>query len=87
MSMTETEWDILTRKELGTIWLCLVASVTFNISKEMTIDGLMSAFTKLYEKPSASNKVFHMKHLFNMNMLEGGSNTYQLNEFNTVTSQ
>ena len=73
MSMTDTEWDILDRKALGTIRLCLVASVAFNISKEMTIEGLMSALAKLYEKPSASNKVFIMKRLFNMKMLEGGS--------------
>ena len=28
-----------------------------------------------------------MKHLFNMNMLEGGSVADHLNEFNTVTNQ
>ena len=86
-SMTDTEWDILDRKALGTIWLCLAASVAFNISKEMTTEGLMSALAKLYEKPLASNKVFLMKHLFNMKMSEGGSVADHLNDFNTVTSQ
>ena len=38
-------------------------------------------------KPLASNKVFLMKHLFNMNMLEGGYVADNLNEFNTVTNQ
>ena len=33
-SMIDTEWDILDRKALGTIRLCLVVSVEFNISKE-----------------------------------------------------
>ena len=47
----------------------------------------MSALGKLYEKPLASNKVFLMKHLFNMNMSEGGSIADHLNEFNTLTSQ
>ena len=47
----------------------------------------MSALSKLYEKPSASNKVFLMKHLFNMKMLKGGSITNYLNEFNTLTSE
>eukprot|EP00253_Pinus_taeda_P021401 PITA_21401 len=56
-SMTDTEWDILDRKALGTIWLCLTASVAFNISKETTTKGLMSTLAKLYEKPSASNKL------------------------------
>ena len=86
-SMTDTEWDILDRKALGTIRLFLVASVAFNISKEMTTKCLMSTLAKLYEKPSSSNKVFLMKHLFNMKMSEGGSFSHHLNEFNTVTSQ
>ena len=47
----------------------------------------MSALSKLYEKPLASNKVFLMKHLFNMKMSEGGSVTDHLNEFNTLTNQ
>ena len=33
----------------------------------------MIALGKLYEKPSASNKVLLMKHLFNMKMSIGGS--------------
>ena len=47
----------------------------------------MSALSKLYEKPSASNKVFLMKRLFNMNMSKGGSVVDHLNEFNTLTNQ
>ena len=60
--------------------------MAFNISKEKTTIGLMAALDKLYEKPSASNKVFLMKRLFNMKMVEGESVTDHLNEFNTVTS-
>ena len=59
----------------------------FNISKEKTTKGLMDALAKLYEKPSASNKVFLMKRLFNMKMSEAGSVANNLNDFNTVTSQ
>ena len=73
MAMTDAEWNILDRKALGTVRLCLAASVAFNISNETTTEGLMQTLAKLYEKPSASNKVFLMKHLFNMKMLEGGS--------------
>ena len=61
--------------------------VAFNISKENTREGVMSAFAKLYEKTLASNKVFLMKCLFNMKMLEGGSFDDHLHEFNTITSQ
>jgi hypothetical protein len=72
-SMKDEEWEILDRKALGTIRLCLEASMAFNISKEKTTEDLMKALDKLYEKPSASNKVFLMKRLFNMKMSEGGS--------------
>jgi hypothetical protein len=61
-------------------------SVAFNISKENTTKELMDALAKLYEKPSASNKVFLMKILFNMKMSECGSVADHLNEFNTFTN-
>ena len=79
-SMTYSAWEILDMKALGSIRLCLAASVAFNISKEKTTIGLMTALDKLYEKPSTSNKVFLMKRLFNMKMVEGGSITDHLNE-------
>jgi hypothetical protein len=59
----------------------------FNISKEKTMKELMDALAKLYEKPSASNKVFLMKRLFNMKMSEGGFVVDHLNEFNMVTNK
>ena len=57
------------------------------IWKEKTTEGVMSALAKIYEKNSASNKVFLMKRLFNMKMLEGGFVADHLNEFNTPTSK
>ena len=65
IAMTDAEWEILDRKALGIVQLCLAALVAFNISKETTTEGFMQMLVKLYEKPSASNKVFLMKHLFN----------------------
>ena len=50
VAMTDTEWNILDRKALRTVRLCLAASVAFNISKETTIEGLMQTLVKLYEK-------------------------------------
>jgi hypothetical protein len=61
VSMKDEEWEVLDRKALGTIWLCLEALMSFNILKEKTMKNLMEALDKLYEKPSASNKVFLMK--------------------------
>ena len=83
--MKDEEWKVLDRKALGTIWLCLASSLAFNISKEKATKGVISALSKLYDKPSTSNKVFLMKHLFNMNMSEGGSIVDHLNKFNTLT--
>ncbi|MDF3675408.1 hypothetical protein [Enterobacter hormaechei] len=74
------------KKALGSIWLCLAPSVAFNITKAKTMEELTETLAKLYEKPSASNKVFLMKHLFNMKMVEGGFFADNLNEFNTITS-
>ena len=46
----------------------------------------MSTLAKLYEKPLVSNKVFLMKHLFNMKILESGYVADHLNEFDMVTN-
>ena len=86
MTMTDAEWEILDRKALRTVQLCLAASVAFNILKETTTKGLIKALEKLYGKPSASNMVFLMKRLFNMKMSKGGYVADHLNDFNTVTS-
>ena len=48
---------------------------------------MINALAKLYEKPSASNKVFLMKCLFNMKMLEGGFVVENLNDFKKVASK
>jgi hypothetical protein len=83
-SIKDEEWEILDKKILGMILLCLATSMAFNISKEMTMKDLMKALAKLYGKPLTSNKVFLMKRLFNMKMSKGGYVANHLNEFNTV---
>ena len=85
-SMSNDEWDLLDKKALGSIRLCLAPLVAFNIIKEKTTEDLMKTLATLYEKPFASYKVFLMKRLFNIKMAEGGSITDHLNEFITVTS-
>jgi hypothetical protein len=87
MTMKDEEWEVLERKALGTIQLSLETSMSFNIYKEKTTKEMMDTLAKLYEKPSASNKVFLMKRLFNMKMSEGGYVVDHLNEFNTVTNK
>ena len=48
--MKDEEWEVLDIKELGTIRFFLASSVAFNILKEKTIEGVMSALSKVYEK-------------------------------------
>ncbi|KAK2967798.1 hypothetical protein RJ640_016982 [Escallonia rubra] len=86
-AMNASEWAILDRKATATVRLSLIPQVAFNISKEKTNAAVMKALEKLYEKPSASNKVFLMKKLFNMRMSENGSVVNHINDFNGVTNQ
>ena len=56
--------------------------MTHNVAKEKTIKGLMKVLSNMYEKPSANNKVYLMKKLFNLKMGEGTLVIEHLNEFN-----
>jgi len=51
----------------------------------MTKD-LMVALSKIYKKSSASNKIFLMKKLFSLKMVDNRSVAEHLNEFNMLTS-
>ena len=72
---------------MGAVRLTLARNVAFNIVKETTTTGLMKALADMYEKPSATNKVYLMCRLFNLNMAEGSLVSDHLNEFNIVTAQ
>ena len=61
--------------------------MAFNITEQKTTKDLMASLAALYEKPSASNKVFLMKRLFNLKMADNGSVAEHLNKFNTNISQ
>jgi len=86
-SMMDAKWELLDRKALGVVILCLSASVAFNIVDEKATKGVMDKLTKMYEKSLAANKVYLMKRLFNMEMVEEGSIPKHVNEFNTITNQ
>ena len=61
--------------------------MAFNITNQNTTMDLMASLAALYEKPSASNKAFLMKRLFNLKMADNDSVVKHLNEFNTNISQ
>ncbi|KAJ9548930.1 hypothetical protein OSB04_021473 [Centaurea solstitialis] len=85
--MGDAEWAALDRKALSVIRFTLAKNVAFNIVKETTTCGLMKALSNMYEKPSASNKVFLIRQLVNTRMREGMSVTSHINEFNTILSR
>ncbi|KHN44573.1 Retrovirus-related Pol polyprotein from transposon TNT 1-94, partial [Glycine soja] len=62
--MKQEEWN------LGVIRLTLAKNVAFNIVNEKTTAGLMKVLSDMYEKPSATNKVYLMHRLFNLKMGE-----------------
>ena len=57
-SMTDEEWKILDRKPLGTIRLCLAASVAFNISKEKTMVDLINPLASCMKIPQRQIRNF-----------------------------
>ena len=85
--MSDGEWEILNQKALRAIRLSLASMVAFNVSTEETTKNLMAVLSKMYEKPSTSNKVFLMKKLFNLKMGGSGSAVGHLNVFNMPTNQ
>lgn len=86
-SMKEEHWKLKDRQALGLIRLTLSRNVAFNIVKEKTTANLLKALANMYEKPSAMNKVYLMRRLFNLQMKEGGSVANHINDFNMIVSQ
>ncbi|KAK1417487.1 hypothetical protein QVD17_26616 [Tagetes erecta] len=84
---TDKDWKTLDRKAMAVIRLSLAKNVAFNIVKETTTFGLMKALSNMYEKPSASNKVFLIRQLVNTRLKEGASVTSHVNDFNTIISR
>ena len=85
--MEQAYWDLLDCQTLGVVHLTLVRNVAFNIVKEKTTVDLMKALSNMYEKPSSSNKVYLMRHLFNLKMIKCAFVTDHINKFNVITTQ
>ncbi|GJW45597.1 retrovirus-related pol polyprotein from transposon TNT 1-94 [Tanacetum coccineum] len=64
--------------------LSLAKNVAYNVVNEKTTYGLLKALYNMYEKPSASNKVFLIRQLVNTKMNEGASIADHVNEFNSI---
>ena len=81
------EWNLLDRQVLEVIRLTLSKNMAHNIAKEKTTMGMMQPLAEIYKKPSANNKVYLMKKLFNLKMSESGLVVEHLNNFNTIVNQ
>ena len=85
--MKDEHWNLLDRQVLGVIRLTLSRFVAHNVvKKKKTTVNLMNALSSMYEKPSANNKVYLMKKLYNLKQAEGTPVAQHLNEFNTITN-
>ncbi|KAJ0904157.1 putative RNA-directed DNA polymerase [Helianthus annuus] len=85
--VAEAIWNSKDKKARGKIILALTRSVAFNIMKETTARDMLEALSNMYEKPSAGNRVFLMRELFNMRMNEGSSVADHINEVNSILSR
>nr|KYP38680.1 hypothetical protein KK1_040074 [Cajanus cajan] len=56
--MSQKDLNLLDRQVLGVVRLTLAKNVAYNIVNEKMTYGLIKALSNMYEKPSASNKVF-----------------------------
>jgi hypothetical protein len=53
--MKDKLWEVLDRKALGTLWLCLTMSMDFKISKENTKEDLMNVVVSPRLSPCKSD--------------------------------
>jgi hypothetical protein len=58
MSMKDEEWEVLDRKTLGMIWLCLAVLMAFNISKEKTMEDMMKHWINYMKNPWPPTRYF-----------------------------
>ncbi|GKD85470.1 hypothetical protein Tco_1356624 [Tanacetum coccineum] len=85
IGMKDEDWTLLDRQ--GMVRLSLAKNVTYNVVNEKTTYDLFKALSNMYEKPSASNKVFLIRLLVNTKMNEGASVADHVNEFNSILSR
>nr|GEY74621.1 retrovirus-related Pol polyprotein from transposon TNT 1-94 [Tanacetum cinerariifolium] len=85
--MKAEDWTLLVRQALGVIRLSLAKNVAYNVVNEKNTYGLIKALSNMYDKHSASNKVFLIQQLVNTKTKEGASIADYVNEFNSILSR
>ncbi|KAK1426155.1 hypothetical protein QVD17_14824 [Tagetes erecta] len=84
---SQADWKKMDKKARAVITLSLSENVAYNIQKETTASGMMTALSNMYEKPSAANKVYLIRELVNTRMKEGDSVTVHINNLNSILSR
>ncbi|KAG9444911.1 hypothetical protein H6P81_016251 [Aristolochia fimbriata] len=85
--MKADKWALLDRRALAVVRMSLTQSVAFNVSKEKTVKDLLTALAGVYEKSSASNRLFLLRKLVYLRMSEGTPIADHLNDFNKLWAQ
>ncbi|KAM0049844.1 putative RNA-directed DNA polymerase [Helianthus debilis subsp. tardiflorus] len=75
------------KKARVVITLYLSENVAFNIQKETSARGMMTALSNMYEKPSVVNKVYFIREIVNTGMREGDLVTTHINNINSFLSR
>ncbi|KAL8097164.1 hypothetical protein AgCh_030321 [Apium graveolens] len=75
------------KKDSGVVRLTLAKNVAYNIVKKTTTYGLIKVFSNMYEKPSASNKVYLIRLLVATRLNEGDCVADRVNEFNSILAR
>ena len=85
--MKEDNWLLLDRQALGIVRLTLAKNVAYNIASIKTTHEILKTLSDMYERPSAANKVFLIRQLVNLKMMEGRSATDHINKFKSILSR
>ena len=85
--MSDANWVELDALAKSTIRLHLAESVYLTVVSEISSFNLWKKLCSTYKKETASNKVYLMKRLFELQMKEGTLVALHLNEFNIIFSQ
>ena len=85
--MDAKDWNELDALAKSIVGFHLTKSMYFIVVNEKTTHELWMKLCATYEKETASNKVYLMKQLFELQMKEGVSIASHLNEFNIIFTQ
>jgi hypothetical protein len=85
--MLTEEWEKIKRRERSKIWLCVADSILLNVSGEYLTKKLWDNLRRVYQSKYVVNKLFLIKKLYLLRIIDGSLMTENLNVFNTILSE